>query len=95
MTQTATGERVPTGTVGTLLLNIREYDALVAKEGRTNEDERQLEELRAQMTLPIPFLKKVGLFDLFSAEEWANGSGAKASPGRRLVGEAARSMGIE
>ena len=67
------GSRVQTGTVATMLHNIKLYDA-----GERGEIERELE-------LSIPTLFKVGLFDLFSPEEWTQGK----SPGRRFVGEKA------
>ncbi len=67
------GSRVQTGTVATMLHNIRRYDA-----GERGEVERELE-------LSIPTLFKVGLFDLFPPTEWVSGS----SPGRRFVGEKA------
>lgn len=64
------GSRVQTGTVATMLLNIQRYNA-----GERGEVE---EELR----LAIPTLVKVGLFDLFSVEEWVGGH----NPGRRYLG---------
>lgn len=67
------GTAVQTGTVATMLHNIKLYD-----QGVRGEIERELE-------LAIPTLFKVGLFDLFSPEEWARGT----SPGRRFVGEKA------
>lgn len=39
-----------------------------------------------ELRLLIPTLMKVGLFNLFSAEEWIAGT----NPGRRFVGQAAR-----
>ena len=69
----ADGSRVQTGTVATMLANIRRYDA-----GERGEVEKELE-------MSVPTLFKVGLFDLFPPEEWVKG----ASPGRRFVGEAA------
>lgn len=67
------GSRVQTGTVATMLHNVRAYDA-----GERGDVERELE-------LAVPTLFKVGLFDLFPPEEWIQG----ASPGRRFVGELA------
>ena len=67
------GSRVQTGTVATMLYNIKQYD-----DGVRGSIEQELE-------LSIPTLFKVGLFDLFSPEEWIQGS----SPGRRFVGEKA------
>lgn len=69
------GSRVQTGTVATMLHNVRLYDA---GERGTIEDE---------LILSVPTLIKVGLFDLFSPEEWMAGP----SLGRQLLGrEAAR-----
>lgn len=73
------GTRVQTGTVATLLFNIARY----------NEGERgQIEE---EIRLAIPTLFKVGLFDLFSIEEWISGDNA----GRKFVGEAAIQYRVE
>jgi len=66
------GSRVQTGTVATMLHNINLYNAGVRG---TVEDE---------LILAVPTLFKVGMFDLFSVEEWINGSNA----GRKFVGEA-------
>ncbi|HYB41120.1 MAG TPA: hypothetical protein VEL75_05085 [Candidatus Methylomirabilis sp.] len=64
------GTRVQTGTVATMLHNIVLYNS-----GARGEVERELE-------LAVPTLVKLGLFDLFSPEEWTSG----ANPGRRFVG---------
>ena len=67
------GSRVQTGTVATMLHNLQLY----------NSGERgQVEE---ELRLSIPTLFKVGLFDLFSPQEWINGN----NPGRKFVGQAA------
>ena len=68
-------QKVPTGTVATLLHNIRLYN-----QGVDNAEKTQLER---EMKTAIPLLKKVGLFDLFTPGEWMQGK----SPGRRFVGE--------
>ncbi|MDQ7735715.1 hypothetical protein QT231_23740 [Halomonas sp. SpR1] len=65
------GSRVQTGTVAA---NIHLY----------NSGERGQVEM--ELKLAIPTLVKIGLFDLFSPEEWINGS----NPGRRFLGECAR-----
>ncbi|RZZ86016.1 DUF7709 family protein [Pseudoxanthomonas winnipegensis] len=65
------GSRVQTGTVGAMLQNVVRYNA-----GERGEVERELE-------LAVPTLIKVGLFDLFTPEEWIAGD----NPGRRLLGE--------
>lgn len=67
------GSRVQTGTVATMLHNVRAYER-----GERGEVERELE-------LSVPTLFKVGLFDLFPPEEGIAGE----SPGRRFVGETA------
>lgn len=64
------GSKVQTGTVATMLHNIELYNA-----GQRGMIEKELE-------LAIPTLIKVGLFDLFSPDEWVDG----ANPGRRFVG---------
>ncbi|MFT4190586.1 MAG: hypothetical protein QM617_03560 [Comamonas sp.] len=69
------GSRVQTGTVATMLHNIRLYNA-----GERGQVEQELE-------MAIPTLIKVGLFDLFAPDDWINGS----NPGRRFVGELAKS----
>ncbi|ENV52278.1 DUF7709 family protein [Acinetobacter junii] len=64
------GSRVQTGTVATMLHNIHLYNMGVRGDV---EDE---------LALAIPTLVKVGLFDLFSVDEWINGNNA----GRKFVG---------
>lgn len=71
------GRKVPTGTVGALLVNIKAYD-----EG----SEEQRAELEPALRSAIPTLHKVGMFDLFTPEEWAS----DRSLGRSLVGQLAR-----
>lgn len=68
------GTGVQTGTVATMLVNIGLYD-----NGARGEVEREL-------ALAVPTLFKVGLFDLFSPDEWLDGD----SPGRRFVGQKAK-----
>ncbi|RLZ07314.1 hypothetical protein EAH57_13745 [Acinetobacter sp. 2JN-4] len=68
------GSQVQTGTVATMLHNIGLYNA-----GARGEVEQEL-------VFAIPTLVKVGLFDLFTVEEWINGENA----GRRFVGEKAK-----
>ena len=68
------GSRVQTGTVATMLHNINLYNAGVR--GAVEEE----------LMLAVPTLFKVGMFDLFSADEWINGTNA----GRRFVGEQAK-----
>lgn len=68
------GTQVQTGTVATMLKNITLYNA-----GERGEVEKEL-------ILAIPTLFKVGLFDLFSVEEWIDGQ----NQGRKFVGEQAK-----
>ncbi|KAK2594462.1 hypothetical protein QQS21_007808 [Conoideocrella luteorostrata] len=71
------GDKLPTGTVGALLINIKAYDA---------GDEQRRKELEPAIRASIPVLRKVGMFDLFSEDEWINGNSA----GRALVGRLAK-----
>lgn len=71
------GRKVPTGTVGALLVNIKAFD-----EGT----EEQRVELEPAIRSAIPTLHKVGMFDLFTPDEWIT----DRSPGRSLVGRLAR-----
>ena len=82
---TPAGQRIPTGTVGALLVNIKLYDEAHAK-----GDEEGMSRLGKGLTAPISTLKTVGLFDLFPADEWMAGGG----PGRKLVGRQAKEMGF-
>lgn len=71
------GRKVPTGTVGALLVNIKAYD-----EG----DKERRAELEPAIQAAIPTLVNVGMFDLFPPREWTS----ETSPGRSLVGKFAR-----
>lgn len=73
------GDKLPTGTVGALLVNIKAYD-------KGNEQERKA--IEPAIRAAVPVLQKVGMFDLFSPEEWVAGG----SPGRILVGKLALSQ---
>ena len=68
------GTKVQTGTVATMLHNIDLYN-----QGLRGEVEQEL-------ILAIPTLIKVGLFDLFSPDEWISGDNLV----RRFVGEKAK-----
>ncbi|AQU81209.1 MULTISPECIES: DUF7709 family protein [unclassified Halomonas] len=68
------GSKVQTGTVAAMLYNISLYNS-----GERGQVERELE-------LAVPTLIKVGLFDLFSVEDWISGN----NHGRRFVGECAK-----
>jgi hypothetical protein len=68
------GSAVQTGTVATMLVNVGLYNA-----GQRGAVEQEL-------ALAVPTLFKVGLFELFSPDEWMAG----ANPGRALVGRLAK-----
>lgn len=68
------GSKVQTGTVATMLRNVALYNA-----GERGEVEEQLK-------IAVPTLIKVGLFELFSVDEWVNGQ----NPGRSFVGLCAK-----
>jgi len=70
------GTVVQTGTVATMLYNVKRY----------NNGERG--DIEAQLETSIPTLLKVGLFDLFTIDEWITGSNA----GRRFVGLKAKAF---
>lgn len=70
------GSRVQTGTVATMLHNINLYNTGVRGEV---EDE---------LILAIPTLFKVGMFELFSIDEWIQGDNL----GRKFVGEKAKAF---
>ncbi|KAI8816139.1 uncharacterized protein EV422DRAFT_623645 [Fimicolochytrium jonesii] len=78
----ADGTQVQTGTVATLLHNVRLYDALPAD---ATDERRKLEE---EMRAAAPTLDRIGLFDLFTPAEWMAGSSAA----RRLVGGFAKDL---
>jgi hypothetical protein len=65
------GSKVQTGTVATMLHNVNLYNL-----GERGQVEKEL-------NLAVPTLIKVGLFDLFSIDEWMTGDNA----GRRFVGQ--------
>ncbi|KAI1754127.1 hypothetical protein F4782DRAFT_495204 [Xylaria castorea] len=71
------GSKVQTGTVGALLVNIRAYNTAHAA-----GDTVKAEALEASFRAALPLLDKVGLFDLFAAEEWVRGD----NEGRKAVG---------
>lgn len=84
----ADGQVVPTGTVATLLYNIRAYDELVAKSAIDQAVIVKLKQLEREITAAVPVLKKLGMFELFSIEEWCLGD----HPGRQLVGQTAKEL---
>lgn len=42
-------------------------------------------ELRERMKAPLPLLDRLGFFELFTPEEWINGS--RKNEGRKVVGQ--------
>ncbi|KAI1342447.1 hypothetical protein F5Y15DRAFT_304717 [Xylariaceae sp. FL0016] len=71
------GSKVQTGTVGALLVNIRSYNAAYAA-GETTK----LAVLEDSFRASLPLLEKVGMFGLFTPEEWMAGT----NEGRKAVG---------
>lgn len=94
----ASGEKVQTGTVGALLLNIKAYDSLLASRSGREEDEdaekfeAERRAIEDKFRLTAPLLSKVGFFDIFPTEDWIAGGEAR-SAGRRRAGEIFREMG--
>ncbi|KAI0014493.1 hypothetical protein F4779DRAFT_612782 [Xylariaceae sp. FL0662B] len=71
------GTKVQTGTVGALLINIRAYN-----EAHAAGDKDKTAALEEAMRAALPLLDRVGLFDLFTPEEWIRGN----NEGRSAVG---------
>ncbi|KAJ9631211.1 hypothetical protein H2204_008296 [Knufia peltigerae] len=84
----ADGQTVPTGTVATLLFNIRAYDQLL-KENTVDDISKkaELEKLEGEIKDPVPLLINLGMFELFSPDEWCAGGA-----GRQLVGRTAKGL---
>lgn len=76
LVQLKDGAYVQTGTVATMLHNIKLYNA-----GERGAVEQEL-------ITSIPTLIKVGLFELFNPEEWI----ASCNPGRKFVGLKAKEL---
>lgn len=92
----ANGQKVQTGTVGALLRNIFAYDELIrlldsTTEAQKNQLNAEVAKYELMLKTPLPLLQKVGLFDLFSPEEWVNGG----TPGRKFVGRCALAAGYQ
>jgi len=81
----SSGQKVPTGTVATLLHNIRLYDQAVS-----DDNKEQKSGLEEEMKAAVPVLGNLGFFGLFSTEEWCAGKSA----GRKFVGEVGKEMGF-
>ncbi|KAI1077054.1 hypothetical protein F5B20DRAFT_280476 [Whalleya microplaca] len=76
------GSVVQTGTVGALLINIRTYN-----EAHAAGDKEKTAQLEEAMRGALPLLDKVGLFGLFTPEEWIQGNNAGRSAVGRLYQE--------
>lgn len=72
------GSSVQTGTVATMLHNVKLYNGL--------NNDKQKKAIETELITAIPTLVKVGLFELFSPAEWIAGDNA----GRKFIGEQAR-----
>ena len=72
------GRKIPTGTVGACLVNIKSYDAAHASSA-DNDDaaQLQLQDLHAKIAAAVPTLKTAGMFDLFGPDEWIEGTTSK------------------
>ncbi|KAK8246093.1 hypothetical protein IWZ00DRAFT_511800 [Phyllosticta capitalensis] len=90
----SSGERVPTGTVAAFLYNLKAYDetADAAAAGRLEAEvaQEKMAAIQDEMRLSLPLLRKLGMFELFSVEEWGSGT---AKAGRRFVAKEARRNG--
>lgn len=85
------GKKVPTGTIGALLININAYDKIIASRGSNNnsgdpQTDEKLDELEERFRAALPVLRWSGMLDLFEPREWIEGT---RSAGRRRVGELA------
>ena len=87
------GQKIPTGTIGTLLYNIRLYDDLKSKSEPSEDEQAELSKLETKMRATIPILEKVGMFGLFSPEEWS--AEGEKSEGRKFVGKCALEAEVE
>lgn len=79
------GQKVPTGTIGALLVNIETYDEVTASGGDLQTDEK-IKELEEKFRAALAMLISSGLLALFEPREWIDGA---SSAGRRTVGELA------
>lgn len=87
------GQKVQTGTVGALLVNIKKYDAMVESANSAPAQDKttlqtEIEEMEQKFHAALPLLLRVGMFDLFAPDEWIGGKSA----GRTKVGELAKAQ---
>lgn len=80
------GQKVPTGTIGALFMNIKTYDAVVANKDNDPQADEKLRELEGMFRAALPVMRRVGFFELFEPREWVQGA---RSAGRKRVGELA------
>ncbi|CAF1408769.1 unnamed protein product [Rotaria sordida] len=80
------GSAVQTGTVAAMLKNIERFNNGENKEG---------DEARHELERCVPVLLRVGLFQLFTPDEWINNNGQQDNPGRRFVGQLAKQYHAE
>ncbi|KAF2634686.1 hypothetical protein P280DRAFT_474465 [Massarina eburnea CBS 473.64] len=74
-------------TINALIANIKAYDECMRKVGKDGRvDEKRKMVLEDLMSMSLPLLKKTGLFELFSPDDWIRGNSA----GRKYVGEMAK-----
>ncbi|CAF1238584.1 unnamed protein product [Adineta ricciae] len=77
------GSTVQTGTVAAMLKNIERFN---------NGENREGDEARYELERCVPVLLKVGLFALFTPDEWISTNGQPENPGRKFVGELAQQL---
>nr|ACD54774.1 hypothetical protein [Adineta vaga] len=80
------GSTVQTGTVAAMLKNIQRFN---------NGENQEGDEARYELERCVPVLLKVGLFQLFTPDEWINNNGRQDNPGRKFVGQLAKQYLIE
>ncbi|KAF1949079.1 hypothetical protein CC80DRAFT_599202 [Byssothecium circinans] len=70
-------------TIGALITNIKAYDETMSKPKVDGKRNQILEDV---MAATLPLLKKTGLFELFTPDDWIKGTSA----GRRYIGQLAK-----
>jgi len=77
------GSTVQTGTVAAMLKNIERFN---------NGESKETDEATIELERCVPVLIRVGLFQLFTPDEWINNNGLPDNPGRQFVGRLAKKM---
>lgn len=85
------GKKVPTGTIGALLINIKAYDEIIASRGGDSQADEKIKELEEKFKAALPVLRWSGMLELFEPREWIEGA---RSAGRKRVGELALEEGV-